>query len=103
VHGGLGVLPRSGGGAHEVRAELGGSYQATFGPGGQVEAEDGENWIAMTEGATTAPTDDRPLHIGMGVGEECTDDRFPGSIGPLYSEHNRRGVYRNWRRWMDQP
>ncbi len=87
----------------EVRAELQGSYQATFGPGGLVEQEDGENWIAMTAGAMSARTDDRPLHIGMGVGAEYTDDRFPGSIGPLYSEHNQRGFYRNWKRWMDRP
>ncbi len=87
----------------EVRDELRLSYQATFGPGGLVEQEDGENWIAMTAGAMTARTDDRPLHIGMGVGTDYTDDRYPGSIGPLYSEHNQRGFYRNWQRWMEQP
>jgi phenylpropionate dioxygenase-like ring-hydroxylating dioxygenase large terminal subunit len=85
----------------DVRAAAHSSYQVTFGPGGLVEEEDGENWIAMTDGATTARTDDRPLHIGMGLGTEYTDEALPGSLGPLYSEHNQRGFYKNWRRWMD--
>jgi phenylpropionate dioxygenase-like ring-hydroxylating dioxygenase large terminal subunit len=84
-----------------VRAAAHSSYQVTFGPGGMVEQEDGENWIAMTTGSMTARTDDRPLHIGMGLSTEYTDESLPGSLGPLFSEHNQRGFYKTWRLWMN--
>ena len=87
----------------EVRRALQGYYQATFGPAGLVEEEDGDNWIAVTEGSRAARTDDRLLLISMGLGTERTDERHPGSIAPLYTEHNQRGFYRCWRRWMAQP
>ncbi|MBX3314036.1 MAG: Rieske 2Fe-2S domain-containing protein [Actinobacteria bacterium] len=87
----------------EVREQIHGYYQVTFGPGGLVEEEDGENWIGMTNGASTARTDPRPLHIGMGLGTEYTDERVPGSVAPLFTEHNQREFYKTWQRWMDRP
>jgi phenylpropionate dioxygenase-like ring-hydroxylating dioxygenase large terminal subunit len=84
----------------EVRAEALSSYQRSFGPGGLVESEDGDNWIGMTRGAACARTDDRPLHVDMGLGLEYTTEELPGLLGAYMSEHNQRGFYKTWRRWV---
>ncbi len=84
----------------EVAAEMSGVYETMLGPAGFLEAEDGENWTAMTRGAQSGRTDPRPLNIGMGIGQEHTHPDLPGSFGPLWSEHNQRGFYRAWRRSM---
>lgn len=86
----------------EVRSAIHGQYQLVFGPGGLVEEEDGENWNSMTSGAASARTDDRPLYVDMGLGTEYRTDELPGTLGPLMSEHNQRGFYRTWRRWMSE-
>ena len=84
----------------EVRATLVSGYLRVFGPGGMVESEDGDNWVGMTAGAACARTDDRPLHVGLGLGSEYTSKEYPGSLAPLISEHNQRGFWKTWRRWV---
>jgi phenylpropionate dioxygenase-like ring-hydroxylating dioxygenase large terminal subunit len=84
----------------DARTAMQSSYQLAFGPGGLIEAEDGDNWRGMTRGAGCARTDDRPLHAGLGLGLEYTSDVFPGSLAPILSEHNQRGFYKTWRRWV---
>ncbi|MCB0962453.1 MAG: Rieske 2Fe-2S domain-containing protein [Acidimicrobiales bacterium] len=84
----------------EVASEMLATYENMLGPGGILEAEDGENWIAMTSGSRACRTDGRPYNVGMGIGQEFTHSDLPGSLAPLWSEHNQRGLYRTWRRWM---
>lgn len=76
-------------------------YETMLGPAGLLEAEDGENWSAMTAGARSCRTDPRPFYIGMGLGEEHSHADLPGSFGPLWSEHNQRAFYRAWRLWIN--
>jgi phenylpropionate dioxygenase-like ring-hydroxylating dioxygenase large terminal subunit len=83
-----------------VRRELLSAYMTTLGPGGLVEEEDGANWTTLTAGASRARTDLRPLNVSMAIGDEFTDPDLPGLLGPMWSEHNQRGFYRTWSRWM---
>lgn len=84
-----------------VVAEILAVYETMLGPAGFLEAEDGENWTAMTLGARSSRTDPRPLTVGMGLGQEWVHDELPGSFGALWSEHNQRGFYRHWRGSME--
>ena len=76
------------------------SYSSGFGPAGLIEQEDGENWLEMTRACRTAVAEVRPLHVGMGLGQEWRDSTLPGTLGPYVSEHNQRNYYRTWLKHM---
>lgn len=57
-----------------------------------METEDGDNWVGLTRGAGSGRTDDRPLHLGLGLGSEFTSEEFPGSLTPLMSPEASKQV-----------
>lgn len=79
------------------------SYLLSFGPAGTFEADDGENWEQVTEGAQIAAADAYPFHFGMAVGREREHPELPGSCGSVLSEHTQRAMYRHWRDLMMKP
>jgi hypothetical protein len=79
------------------------SYQLSFGPAGTFEADDGENWEQVTEGAQIAAADAYPFHFGMALGREQEHPELPGSCGSVLSEHTQRAMYRHWRDLMMKP
>ncbi len=85
----------------QVKQSIRRIYASSFGPGGLVEAEDFSNWTEMSRGCRSEVAE-RPLHLGMGLGREYADPDLPGSLAPLWSEHNQRGFYKTWRRCMSE-
>jgi len=75
-------------------------YQATFGPAGLLESDDGENWSGVTSGASGSQSVHYDFHYGMGMGCDGPHDKLPGSVGHTMSEHPQRGFYRQWRLLM---
>jgi len=75
-------------------------YTLTFGPSGTFEADDGENWEQVTEGARIAAAQEHPFHFGMALGREYTHADLPGRCGSILSEHTQRAMYRHWRDLM---
>ena len=76
------------------------SYTLSFGPAGTFEADDGENWEQVTEGARLRSLRDHPFHFGLAMGREYEHSELPGQCGPVHSEHTQRAMYRHWRDLM---
>jgi len=76
------------------------SYVLSFGPAGTFEADDGENWEQVTEGARLRSMDDQPFHFGLALGREFEHPEIPGQCGHVHSEHTQRAMYRHWRDLM---
>ena len=75
-------------------------YQATFGPAGLLESDDGENWSEVTAGAQGSQSEPYDFYYGMGLGCDAPHDKLPGSVGHTKSEHPQCGFYRHWRSMM---
>lgn len=87
----------------EVKDYVRGSYTMSFGPSGTLEADDGENWEQVTEGARLRSMDDHPFIFGMNLGKEYEHPEIPGQCGYVHSEHTQRAMYRHWRDLMLKP
>jgi nitrite reductase/ring-hydroxylating ferredoxin subunit len=70
--------------------------QRTFGPGGLLEQEDGENWSQCAEATRGYVSRHRPMHLQMSLGAEGSDPDFPGRVTSVWSEMNGRSFYRRW-------
>lgn len=79
------------------------AYTLNFGPAGAFEADDGENWEQVTEGARLHSARDHPFHFGMAMGREHDHPELPGRCGSVFSEHTQRAMYRHWRALMEKP
>jgi len=75
-------------------------YTLSFGPAGTFEADDGENWEQVTEGARIGAARGHPFHFGMALGRETDHPDLPGRFGSIFSEHTQRAMYRHWRELM---
>jgi phenylpropionate dioxygenase-like ring-hydroxylating dioxygenase large terminal subunit len=84
----------------EVKVAMRRIYATTFGPAGMVESDDCENWMSMTQASQSPLSETVPFFLGMGLGEEFTDDRYPGELSTSWSEHAMRGYWRNWLKWL---
>ena len=80
----------------EVKEEFRLSCQRTFGPGGMLEQEDGENWSQCSENTRGFVSRNRPIHMQMSLGAEGSDPEFPGRVTSVWSEMNGRAFYRHW-------
>ncbi len=87
----------------EVKDAIRRSYLRSFGPGGLLEQDDGENWERATQGAMMRGAVDYPFNYEMGMGHEFYHDDLPGVIGKAESEGNQRGFYRRWSACMNEP
>lgn len=83
-----------------VAAEILRLYETMLGPAGLLEAEDGENWTAVSRGVASTRLEDRPFNLDMGRGRSVTHPDLPGRAAPLWSEHNQRAFYATWRARM---
>ena len=70
--------------------------QRTFGPGGILEQEDGENWSQCSEATKGFISRNRPIHMQLSLGAEGSDAEFPGRVTSVWSEMNGRAFYRRW-------
>jgi phenylpropionate dioxygenase-like ring-hydroxylating dioxygenase large terminal subunit len=70
--------------------------QRTFGPGGMLEQEDGENWSQCSEATRGFVSRNRPIHMQLSLGAERNDPDFPGLVTSVWSEMNGRAFYRRW-------
>lgn len=77
-------------------------YQATFGPAGLLESDDGENWSEVTAGAQGSQSSKYDFFYGMGLGCDGPHAQLPGRVGHTKSEHPQRGFYKHWRRMMQE-
>lgn len=78
-------------------------YTLSFGAAGTFEADDGENWQQVSEGARIHAARDHPFHFGLAQGQEFEHPELPGHCGPVHSEHTQRAMYRHWRDLMMKP
>jgi 3-phenylpropionate/trans-cinnamate dioxygenase subunit alpha len=74
----------------------------TFGPGGMLEQEDGENWSQCSAATHGYVSRNRPIHMQMSLGAEGTDPEFPGRVSPVWSEMNGRSFYRRWAELLER-
>lgn len=79
-----------------VKAILQGNYTMMFGPGGLLEQEDSDAWMAQYRGSKLDYVE-KPYFYGLGSGEETTHPDLPGMIGSCYNEHYAREFYKRWR------
>jgi 3-phenylpropionate/trans-cinnamate dioxygenase alpha subunit len=86
-----------------VKDYLRAQYSFSFGPAGTFEADDGENWEQVTEGARIRAADPHPFNFEMGLGRETLHPELPGLCGTVLSEHTQRAMYRHWRDLMLKP
>ncbi|MCB2062260.1 MAG: aromatic ring-hydroxylating dioxygenase subunit alpha [Novosphingobium sp.] len=77
-------------------------YQVTFGPGGMLESDDGENWSGVMYGARGSQSRKQDYVYEMGMGSDGPHAELPGSVGHTFSEHTQRGYYRRWRELMSE-
>jgi hypothetical protein len=68
----------------------------TFGPGGMLEQEDGENWSQCAAASRGWVSRHRPNNLQMGLRDEGTDGEYPGRVSHVFSEMNGRAFYRRW-------
>lgn len=80
-------------------------------PMGLFAQDDAENFERVTESALPPGARDHPFHIGMGLGwegrwpgqEQWRTAGLPGLVGPRFSEHVQRHLYRHWAARMGCP
>ena len=72
----------------------------SFSPAGMFEQDDGENWIEVQRVLRGARARRQPFNLQMGLGNEQSDDRFPGPLSYVFSEAAARGLYTRWARMM---
>lgn len=68
----------------------------TFGPGGILEQDDGENWSQCSSASRGFVSRTRLNNLQMAAGLEYESEEFPGRLAPVYSEMNGREFYRRW-------
>jgi phenylpropionate dioxygenase-like ring-hydroxylating dioxygenase large terminal subunit len=69
----------------------------TFGSGGMLEQDDGENWSEIQQVLRGHVARRTPLNAQMGLGLDWDDDpNFPGRVNRVYCETAARGFYGRW-------
>ena len=86
----------------EVKDAMRKFFTLTFGPGGMLEQDDGENWEGVTYGASNIGASEHPFHYGAGL-EAGPHPELPGTVSIAYSEHTQRNLYRCWHELMLEP
>lgn len=84
----------------EVKDCWGQGITRSFSPAGLFEQDDGENWIEVQRVLRGARARRQPFNLQMGLGNDQSDDRFPGPLSYVFSEAAARGLYTRWARMM---
>jgi 3-phenylpropionate/trans-cinnamate dioxygenase subunit alpha len=72
-----------------------------FSPTGMFEQDDVENWIQMTEAASSTVAKRFPVNYQMSMGQEPQEDELPGRLTSKWSDANQLHFYRQWLKLMD--
>lgn len=75
----------------------------TFGPSGNLEQDDMNNFGQSTTIAKSLAAKEVPMNLQLGLGHEPSDEALPGSLGTSPGEHNQRAFYARWAEVMDAP
>ncbi len=86
----------------EVKDAMRQFYTLTFGPGGMLEQDDGENWEGVTYGSSGVEASEHPFHYGAGL-DAGPHPELRGTVSTVYSEHTQRNLYRRWHELMLEP
>ena len=84
----------------DVKDTWGQGITRSFSPAGMFEQDDGENWIEVQRVLRGARARRQPFNLQMGLGNEKSDERFPGPLSYVFSEAAARGLYTRWARMM---
>ncbi len=87
----------------EVKDLLRKQYTLLFGPAGNQEVDDMNNWLQCTDSALYQQGRKFPINIQMGLGKERRSEIIPGVLSPTISEGNWRGFYDWWGKIMAAP
>ncbi len=88
----------------EVKQAMKDNYIQRFGPAGNMEQDDANNWMNSTDLAKSLTARKYPLNMQMGINHEWTNETHPGiSLGHNWSESNWRHFYARWAEVMDAP
>ena len=75
----------------------------TFGPSGNFEQDDMNNFMQCTKAGNSRIGVKVPLNFQMGLGRERVDEEIPGAVGSPMSDSNQRAFYARWAEMMDAP
>lgn len=68
----------------------------SFGPAGNLEEDDGNNFVQCTAASKSLIARKYPIHQNMGNGHEWTSEPAPGVISKHIGEANQRALYARW-------
>ena len=89
----------------QVKHRIRSYYTDHFGPGGNFEQDDMDNWMDCTGAARGYIGKQYPVHIGMGVGHDGpARHNLPAKeCGLLLSDTNHRAFYGMWQKLVSAP
>lgn len=83
-------------------------YSHTFGPSGNLEQDDMNNWLGGTETSKAFAGRNWPMNLQMGIGHESAGAERSASgagrasgQGAAYTEFRQRNLYAQWAEMMD--
>ncbi len=68
----------------------------SFGPAGNLEQDDGSNFVQCTASAKSPTARKYPIPQVMGLGHEFSSEIVPGTLSHHVGEANQRGLYARW-------
>ena len=68
----------------------------SFGPAGNLEEDDGNNFVQCTTASKSLIARKYPINQNMGNGHEWKSELAPGLISPHIGEANQRALYARW-------
>lgn len=87
----------------EVKRAMMNNYVQRFGPAGNMEQDDANNWFNSTRAAKSLTARKYPSNMQMGLGHEWTDESHPGVLNHSTTEGNWRHFYGWWDKLMAAP
>ncbi len=74
-----------------------------FGPSGNTEQDDGNNFVACTEIGRSPLGARQVVNQPAGLGHEFSIETAPGILSPRIGEGNQRSFYNRWQEMMSAP
>ena len=87
----------------EVKKALRDSVLQSFGPSGNLEQDDMNNFNQCTSSGKSLVAQQYPMNLQLGLHHESRDEQIPGLLTTSPSEVNQRGFYSWWAKMMDAP
>ncbi len=80
----------------EIKQDMRHAYEARFGPAGNMEVDDANNWAHASASGKYKAGQPFPMNLQMSLGHESYSEIIPGKLGPSVSETNQRTLYARW-------